>query len=116
MKYKQACSYAEEMRANPTPGAQAFWEKVKEKRFHKLKFDQQFPIEYARSSYFVAEFLCAGKKLIIEIEGDPDLSDWDYTKARDEILSDVGYHVVRFTPDQVQQRWEDVEQRILAAL
>ncbi len=116
MNRTDAILLARNLRANSTPAERYVWGKLRGRRLCGMKFNRQFPIEYKlyddRNNYFIADFYCNEKKLIIEIDGkyyeDPHVKAYD--QERTEILTNRGFKILRFTNEQVINRWEEVEQ------
>jgi len=78
-----------------------------------LRFTRQKPL-----ADFVADFYCAGRQLVIEIDGDSHFDP--VAEKRDRIrtaaLKDQGIQVLRFTNAEVMQNFETVCEIILEAL
>ena len=64
---------ARELRQRMTDAESFLWLNLRNRRFHHLKFLRQHPIIYDMCNnkpfYFIADFYCAEKKLIIELDG-----------------------------------------------
>ncbi|MCK5052187.1 MAG: DUF559 domain-containing protein [Candidatus Cloacimonetes bacterium] len=93
-----------ELRRNSTPEEKILWEKFRAHRFMGLKFKRQEPIIFdydGKKRFFVADFLCLNNKFIIEV----DRKIHDYQKhhdlIRDNILTTLGYRVVRIRNEEV---------------
>jgi adenine-specific DNA-methyltransferase len=79
------------------------WRKLRSRRFHDMKFRRQVPI-----GPYVVDFLCVGKKLIIEIDGDshyePGAQERD--QKREMYLRIQGFTVLRIgnrqTVDEIE--------------
>ena len=108
---------AREMRKNPTPAEQFFWEKVRDRRFYGLKWNRQFIIQCRLDSvftkYYICDFHCNKYKLIIELDGQIHLKLQEEDLLRTEQIEDWGFAVLRFTNDQVLHHWDVVEKAIL---
>lgn len=86
------------LRKNQTQTEDIFWEIVRQKRILGLKFCRQYPIKYqmnAINSFFVADFYCHKCKLIIEIDGSIHEKQVEWDRARDFIVAQYGYSVLR---------------------
>ena len=53
-------------------------------------------------SFFIADFYCAEKKLVIEVDGKIHDFQKDYDERRDEILTNMGLKVIRFKNKEVK--------------
>ena len=49
----------------------------------------------------MVDFVCAERRLIVEVDGDSHQEQLDYDEARTEHLSAYDYHVLRFTNYEV---------------
>jgi very-short-patch-repair endonuclease len=103
---------AREMRHEPTRSESILWVWLQRGRLGGLKFRRQRPIDR-----FIADFCCDSLRLIVEIDGSVhDTPDQRETDAiREAILTALGYTVIRFTADEVEQNPGDVARRILMA-
>jgi very-short-patch-repair endonuclease len=112
MHYKQILFYAREMRKNPTKAEAFFWERVRNRKFIGLKFNRQFIVEYRDDngckSFYIVDFYCHAKNLIIEIDGGIHLEHREFDALREEDLVFLGYQVVRFTNMEVLDHWNDI--------
>ena len=108
---------AREMRKNPTPAEECFWEKVRDRRLFDLKWNRQFIIQCRLDSlytkYYISDFHCNKYKLIIELDGKIHLRLQEEDLLRTEQMVELGFTVLRFTNDQVLHHWDEVEKCIL---
>lgn len=67
---------------------------------------------------YVADFYCAGRQLVIEIDGDSHYVNRGprYDRRRTAALEATGIHVLRFTNLDVMQNFESVCQRIVEVM
>src|SRR5690606_15840327 len=93
------------LRENMTEAETFLWEKLRDRRFHGLKFRRQHPIHL-----FVVDFYCHQLKLVIELDGEyhqnPEQKSLD--EERTEILKFHNLQVLRFQNDQVLTHIEAV--------
>ena len=116
MNYNKILEYARSLRKNQTPAEKIFWEKVRNRRFLGLKFNRQFIIEHQNRSYFIADFHCFEKKIIVEIDGKIHLQQLDYDIIREDILKEMGYKILRFTNNEVSNDWNSVKEIMIQEL
>lgn len=116
MKYSQIQTYARELRKNQTKAEAFFWSKVRNRQFLGLKFNRQFIIEYKDSKYFIVDFHCHEKKLIIEIDGKIHLQQIEEDQNREEILKEMSYRILRLKNEEVMNDWKKVEVKLLEQL
>ncbi len=110
---------ARTLRKNQTEAEKAFWELVRNRKFENIKFLRQYPIKFeyeGRSSFFVADFYCAKKKLIIEIDGGIHKTQKNYDKMRTKILEKMGYKIIRFTNEEVISKDKSFLQKLKSSL
>lgn len=90
--------YVKENRSNPTDAEIALWEQLRGKSLSGYKFRRQHII-----GTYIADFVCLSKKLIIEVDGlihylpENKMNDVERT----EQLNTFGFHVIRFTNNEV---------------
>ncbi len=120
MHYNTILEYARTLRKNPTSAEQAFWDKVRGRKFLGLKFNRQYVIQHANmmgmKSYFIADFHCYEKQLLVEIDGEIHQHQIEYDQIRENILLEMGYHLIRFTNHQVLNQWSEVEAKLKSCI
>lgn len=94
-----------ELRKNQTPSEKTLWEAVRNRKFEGLKFTRQYPIIYnnigTKKLFFIADFYCHEKKLVIEVDGKIHDFQKDYDNNRDKVLQELGLQVVRFKNEEL---------------
>jgi very-short-patch-repair endonuclease len=64
---------ARDLRKNQTASEANMWNKLRNRRLLGFKFNRQYPILFSgnndRTNFFITDFYCAEKKLVIEIDG-----------------------------------------------
>lgn len=78
------------LRNNPTPQEKKLWYYLKG---HNLgyKFQRQHSI-----GFYIVDFYCSMKKLVIELDGNAHAENQEYDRERTTYLSNLGYTVLRF--------------------
>ena|SRR5690606_6009422 len=115
--YHRVLDLAKQMRRQSTKAEQHFWVKARNRQIMGYKFRRQHVIEckidYSFTKYYIADFYCASKRVIIELDGGihEQLKDEDF--IRTETLSNWGYKILRFTNSQVLNHWDEVESQII---
>ena len=92
------------LRKNPTKAEVIFWEKVRNKKINGKKILRQKPfvVDYENTKrFFVADFYCAEKKLIIEIDGKIHDKQKENDQYRDFLLQKKGLKILRFKNEEV---------------
>ena len=72
-----------------------------------LKFRCQHPV-----GRFIVDFYCPSHKLVIEVDSSIHTQQQIYDQARTEELQGFGYHILRFTNDEVMNDLSNVLSRI----
>ena len=113
---KQACR---ELSKRSTSAEQLFWEKVRDRRFLDLKFYRQHPLFVdvsGRETFFIADFYCHERKLVIELDGKIHDYNKQHDKARTEIVNSLGVSVVRFTNQEIEHDVKKVLEKLKKVL
>ena len=95
---------ARNLRRNQTPAEKEVWKLVRNRRLNGHKFLRQHPIEFSyhgKQRFFIADFYCAEKRLVIELDGGIHEQQKEYDTIRDEILSNLGLRVLRIKNEEV---------------
>jgi very-short-patch-repair endonuclease len=106
---------ARNLRKKQTPAEAAFWEQVRNRRFQNMKFNRQHVIAFTYDEerrFFIADFYCAEKKLIVEIDGGVHEMQEEYDMLRDFLLKERQCSVIRFSNDEVLNRMYGVLERL----
>jgi very-short-patch-repair endonuclease len=102
--------FAKLLRRNMTDAEQKLWFMLRDRRFLKFKFRRQVPI-----GKYVVDFVCQERRLIVEIDGSQH-QDSIHDEVRDSWLRSIGYFVLRFWNNAVDQEREGVMSAILDSL
>ena len=106
-----AIQTARNLRKHSTKAEKIFWNAVRNRKIENLKFNRQFPIyfEYeGRKRFFIADFYCHERKLIIEIDGGIHETQKDYDELRTAIINELGMKVIRFGNENVFNNLDEV--------
>jgi len=93
------------LRGTQTKSEILFWRKIRNRKFHGLKFYRQIPIFYEfddRESFFIADFFCFEKKLVIEIDGNVHNYKFKQDAERSNILNNLGLSVYRVRNEEIE--------------
>jgi very-short-patch-repair endonuclease len=105
-------NYAQYLKANSrslrkksTPQEIILWSRLKNRSFHNLKFRRQHVI-----AKYIVDFICLEKKIIIELDGLQHKREKDikYDANRDDYLKNLGFTVLRFWNNEVNENLEGV--------
>lgn len=96
---------AKNLRQNQTQQEHILWNRLRNHKFHNLKFKRQQPL-----GNYIVDFICKDIKLIIELDGGQHntkeniLADEERTK----FLESKGYKVIRFWNNEIDNNLEGV--------
>ena len=106
-------------RQKQTETERILWEKLKWKQINWLIFHRQKTIFAFREDnwldrFYIADFYCHTKKLIIEIDWwvHNNKNQKEYDQIRDEILNNNNYTVIRFKNEEVLSNLNWVMEKI----
>jgi very-short-patch-repair endonuclease len=102
--------FAKHLRRTMTSEEVKVWVALRGRKFEGFKFRRQVPI-----GKFFVDFVCQEFKLIVELDGSQH-SGSKYDEARDNWLKSVGYVVLRFWNNDVNQNLDGVLLSILDSL
>ena len=104
-------SKAKELRREATPAERKLW--YEHLRLRPEKFTRQKPL-----GSYIADFYCAQKGLVIELDGDGHFNEAAVRRdrVRTAVLGVHNVRVIRFTNGEVMQQFEGVCMCIDAAL
>ena len=108
-RYGLLKEYSRENRNNMTLGEKALWSSLRHK-FLGHRFYRQYII-----ADYIVDFLCHEGGVIIEVDGgyhsEPRQAEDD--ELRTQRLEQLGFHVLRFSNEEILENIEDVENKIL---
>ena len=97
---------ARELRRNMTEAEQMLWKEIRNRKLMRLKFLRQHPIIYQvidnKPKYFIADFMCYEKNLVIEVDGLIHEFQQDDDEHREEILKSRGLNILRIKNEEVE--------------
>ncbi|WP_342239837.1 endonuclease domain-containing protein [Inquilinus sp. OTU3971] len=99
------------LRRNQTEAELLLWHQLRDKRVGGLRFRRQY-----RLGPYIVDFACLSARLVIEVDGPTHELTFDADTRRTRWLEDQGFHVMRFTNDQVMHELAGVVQTIGAVL
>ena len=102
---KENLDKAKELRRNMTPQERKLWKVLRNHQFYGLEIRRQYPIDK-----YVVDFICRSKKIIIEIDGGQHNTEEsiEYDKKRSEDLNKLGYKVIRFWNNDIDNNLDGV--------
>ena len=101
---------ARNLRKNSTLQEQKLWELIRNRKLNGLKFVRQYPI-----GNYIVDFACRQKKIIIELDGGQHNEDENivYDTKRTKYFENLGYKVIRFWNNEIDNNIEGVYERLL---
>jgi very-short-patch-repair endonuclease len=102
---------ARSLRERSTLPERKLWALLRSRRFIGFRFRRQVPI-----GPYIADFVCYGRGLVIELDGSQHADDQAYDNRRDAELNCRGFRVLRIWNGQFAQDERTVMEGILAAL
>jgi len=113
---KQLCR---DLRKRQTEAEAIFWQAVRDRKFLGLKFYRQHPLFFdylSKETFFIADFFCHERQLVVEIDG----KIHDYRKDHDElrtfIISMMGIQVIRFRNEEIENDLRGVLAKVEQAI
>ena len=100
---------AKQLRQAMTRAETLLWRYLKANRIDGLGFRRQVPIRN-----YIADFICMSAKIIVELDGEShDFEERQRAdQNRDAFFASEGFHVLRFTNEQVMSNLEGVVEAI----
>ncbi len=99
------------LRQASTDAEKALWQRVRGRQLGGYKFRRQVPI-----AWFIADFLCEEKKLVVELDGGHHQEQADIDERRTKQIERHGYRLVRLWNNDVLKNIEGVLETLLAEL
>lgn len=102
---KKNTNLARNLRKNLTPQERKLWNMLRNHQFYGYEFRRQYPI-----GDYIVDFICREKKIIVEIDGGQhnEQNNIQYDIKRTEFLHSIGYKVLRFWNNEVDNNIEGV--------
>ena len=103
--------FAKQMRRTPTEAEACLWRLLRAGRLKRYKFKRQAPI-----AGYIVDFVCFGRKLVIEADGGQHAAQIDSDADRTAWLESRGFAVLRFWNDEILRDTSAVLEAILRKL
>ena len=117
--FKAIKKHAQELRTKQTDSEKFLWKELRGRKLSGYKFLRQHPILYQgnliRFNYFIADFYCSEKKVVIELDGPVHDLNKEYDKFRDSELQNRGIHILHIRNDELQNM-NEVLRKILVLI
>lgn len=106
---KSITELARELRKNPTESEKILWKQLRKRQLGGFRFVRQKPFIYEQNQnkrfFFIADFYCPEKKLVIEVDGPIHEYQQYYDYQRDLVLEKLGLRTLRIMNEEL----EDIE-------
>lgn len=105
MKSSELIAACRELRKNPTKAEAILWVRLRNRQLLGYKFRWQHPVVG-----FILDFYCPEANLAIEVDGANHKGKvaQEYDSYRDQVMQDLGIHVLRFWNSEVENDPERV--------
>jgi very-short-patch-repair endonuclease len=114
---KQLCR---DLRKRQTLAEQVLWKLLRNRRLKGYKFLRQHPLAKiainGRISFYIADFYCAEKRIVIEADGSIHEERKEYDANRDEVVQSYNIRTIRFKNELVINQTSLVIDEILKVL
>jgi len=112
MAAKQLCR---KLRKSQTDTEFAFWQIVRNRQVLGFKFYRQYPLffeYYGRERFFITDFFCFEKTLVVEIDGKIYDYQQDYDALRTHIINTLNIKVIRFRNEEIVHDLDNVMRKL----
>ncbi|HPT67914.1 MAG TPA: endonuclease domain-containing protein [Bacillota bacterium] len=93
-----------ELRKNQTPGENMLWQCLRNHKLAGYKFRRQHPIKVVHDGeirYFIADFYCHEKQLVIELDGKIHENQKEYDEYRTYVINQLGIRGFRIKNEEL---------------
>ena len=105
LDFKEIKKHSRVLRHNMTESEKLLWAELKNRKLAGFKFLRQHPILYKgtlnKIYYFIADFYCDEKKLVIELDGPIHESNKEYDEFRDSELENLGINLLHIKNEEL---------------
>ncbi len=98
---------AKALRKASTPAEEVLWQRLRRDQLDGFRFRRQHPI-----ATYIADFACAERKLVVELDGGIHDDQANDDARRTEFLESVGWRVIRFSNEAVFSDLDAVLSRV----
>ena len=105
MNYRNIIKLARKLRKDQTPAEKILWQELRNRKFEGKKFLRQHPViyyYYQKPYFFIADFYCAEKELVLELDGKIHDYQKEYDYQRDLIIKNKGLSVLRIKNEELK--------------
>ena len=106
IKGRSITEIARGLRKNLTEAEKILWKELRNRKLNGVKFLRQHPLFYfsqnKRGYLFIADFYCAEKKLVVELDGKIHDHIQEYDANRESVLLERGLTVLRIKNEELE--------------
>ncbi len=87
-----------DLRKNQTSSESILWQCLRNRKLSGYKFNRQHPIKVnhdGKIGYYIADFYCHEKSLVIEVDGKIHENQKEYDEYRTFVINQLGIRVLR---------------------
>ena len=102
--FQAAKAAARALRKNQTHAEELLWNVFRGRNFHGLKFLRQHPLFFSHVNkvhFYIADFYCHEKRLVVELDGPSHLSREECDAFRTEMMMTRTIDLIRFQNEEV---------------
>ena len=113
---KQICR---DLRKNQTKAELTFWNAVRNRKILGYKFYRQYPLFFdylGKETFFIADFFCFEKRLVIELDGKIHDYQLERDQLREYLINMMGIEVVRYRNDEIEKNLNSVLEKLKVKL
>lgn len=108
---KKKIQFARERREQATKSENLLWSVLRARQLCGLKFRREHPI-----NGYIVDFACESKKVIVEVDGGYHDQIGEKDIARETYLRGLGWDIIRFAADDVENNVDNVARAIAGHL
>ena len=114
LDFKVIKKHTRALRKDITASEEILWNQLRNRQCSGYKFLRQHPIVYKADfkglNYFIADFYCHEKRLVIELDGPIHDDNTEYDDFRTSELNDMGIRVLRIRNEELDNIEEALQQ------
>ena len=94
-------------RKEPTKSEAILWQALRGKKLDGIKFRRQLPV-----GYFIVDFYNSVYRLVVEVDGSVHDTQVELDLARQDILEQLGFNILRVKAEEVEKHLPSVLEKI----
>ncbi|MBN1398955.1 MAG: endonuclease domain-containing protein [Bacteroidetes bacterium] len=106
-EFESITKLARSLRRNQTDAEKKLWHELRNRKLGNKKFLRQHPIIYeeinGKKHFFIADYYCAERRLVLELDGKIHEFQKDYDQERDHILQAMGLQILHIKNEETRK-------------